>query len=51
MPGSCEQRLRICGLDDHAEIHHRDPVGDVLHHGKVVRHEDVGEAEPVLQAT
>ena len=44
-----EQRLRVRGLDDDAEIHHRDPVGDVLHHGEIVRDEDVGEAEPVLQ--
>ena len=32
-----------------AEIHHRDPVGDVLHHGEIMRDEDVGKAEPVLQ--
>ena len=37
------------GLDDPAEIHHRDAVGDVLHHREIVRDEDVGEAEPVLQ--
>ena len=49
MAGRSEQRLRIRGLDDDAEIHHRDPVGDVLHHREVVRDEDVGEAEPVLQ--
>ena len=44
-----EQRLRVRGLDDAAEIHHGDAVGDVLHHGEIVRDEDVGEAEPVLQ--
>ena len=37
------------GLDDAAEIHHRDAVGDVLHHREIVRDEDVGEAEPLLQ--
>ena len=44
-----EQRLGVRGLDDAAEIHHGDAVGDVLHHGEIVRDEDVGEAEPVLQ--
>ena len=37
------------GLDDLAEIHHRDAVGDVLDHGEIVRDEDVGELQPVLQ--
>ena len=36
-------------LDDAAEIHHRDAVGDVLHHREVVRDEDIGEPEPPLQ--
>ena len=31
------------------EIHHRDPVGDVLHHGEIMRDKDVGKAKPVLQ--
>ena len=47
--GLGEQRIRLGRLDDLAEIHHRDMVGDVLDHGKVVRHEDIGEAEPVLE--
>jgi hypothetical protein len=45
----CEQRLGVRGLDDGAEIHHGDPIGDVLHHGEIVRDEDVGEAKSVLQ--
>ena len=49
MAGRGEQRLRRPGLDDGAEVHHRDAVGDVLDHGEIVRDEDVGEAEPVLQ--
>ena len=36
-------------LDDLAEVHHRDPVGDVAHDRQVVGDEDVGEAELVLQ--
>ena len=44
-----EQRVGVRGLDDGAEIHHRDAVGDVLYDGEIVRDEDVGEPEPVLQ--
>ena len=36
-------------LDDLAEVHHRDAVGDVAHDGQVVRDEDVGQAEVALQ--
>ena len=36
-------------LDDHAEVHHRDPVGDVADDAEVVRDEDVREVELVLQ--
>src|SRR5690606_16918742 len=36
-------------LDDLAQIHHRDPVGDVAHHRQVVGDEDVGQVELVLQ--
>ena len=36
-------------LDDLAEIHHRDAVGDVPHDRQVVRDEDVGQAEVALQ--
>ena len=32
-------------LDDLAEIHHRDPVGDVLHHAEIMGDEQIGEAE------
>ena len=44
-----EQRVGRRGLDDAAEIHHGDAVGDVLHHREIVGDEDVGEAEPLLQ--
>ena len=36
-------------LDDLAEIHHRDAVADVLHHGEIVGDEQVGQAELALQ--
>ncbi len=36
-------------LDDLAEVHDRDGVGDVLHHREVVRDEEVREPEPLLQ--
>ena len=39
------------GLDDLAEVHDRDAVGDVAHDGEVVRDEEVGQAELVLQVS
>src|SRR3981081_33281 len=47
--GGVEQLLRIRGLDDAAEVHHGDAVGDVFYHRKVVADEDVGEPKPGLQ--
>ena len=44
-----EQRLGRGELDDVSEIHHRDSVGDVLHHREVVGHEQVGDSELVLK--
>ena len=44
-----ERRACRRSLDDLAEIHDRDAVGDVLHHREVVGDEDVGEAEAALQ--
>ena len=38
-------RSRRRDLDDPAEVHHRDPVGDVPHDRQVVRDEEVGQAE------
>ncbi len=37
------------GLHDPAEVHDRDPVGDVPDHRQVVRDEQVGQAELLLQ--
>ncbi len=44
-----EERRRRRFLDDAADIHHRDPVRDVLDDREVVRDEEIGEAELVLQ--
>ena len=49
MTGRGEQRLGVRGLDDGAEIHHGDAVGDVLDHREVVRDENIGKPQPLLQ--
>ncbi|MFI5054653.1 MAG: ATP-binding cassette domain-containing protein, partial [Acidimicrobiia bacterium] len=36
-------------LDDHAQVHHRDPVGHVADDTEIVRDEHVREVELVLQ--
>src|SRR6516162_7898130 len=36
-------------LDDLAHIHDRHPVADMLHDAEIMRDEEIGEAEPVLQ--
>ena len=43
------QRVAIGHLDDLAQVHHGDPVGDVLHHREVVRDEQIREVELPLQ--
>ena len=48
--GIAEDAVDVAELDDPAEVHHSDLVGDVLDHGEVVRHEQVREAELLLQA-
>src|SRR5262245_31330786 len=40
-----EQLVRSRGLDDAAEIHDGNPIGDVLDHRKIVRNEDVGQGK------
>ena len=40
---------RRSGLDDGAEIHHRDPVGHLTDHGEVVGDEQIGEAALVTE--
>ena len=39
----------VADLDDLAQVHDGDPVRDVPHHGQVVRNEEEGDAELVLQ--
>ena len=40
---------RVGDLGDLTEIHHRDPVGDVLDHLEVVRDEKVGQTQLLLE--
>ena len=47
--GSVENRFGGAGFDDPAEVHHRDPVGDVPDHRQVVADEDVGDPQLLLQ--
>ena len=44
-----EQLARRRDFDDPAEIHHGDPVADVLDHGQIMRDEEIREAELALQ--
>jgi hypothetical protein len=44
-----EQVVDRADLDDSAQVHDGDPVGDVPHDGQVVRHEQVREPEPRLE--
>ena len=53
-PGVRVQRLGVEPvarrlLDQRAQVHHADPVGDVPDHREVVRDDQVGQAEVVLQ--
>ena len=47
--GAAQSVLRRPDLDDLAEVHHRDPVGDLADDGQVVGDEHVGQAELVLE--
>ena len=47
---AARRSTRLADLDDAAEVHDRDPVGDLPDHRQVVRDEDVGEVEVALQA-
>src|SRR5882757_614495 len=49
MPGIAEEALRRSDLDDAAQIHHRDTVGDVLDDLQVVADEEIGQVQPALQ--
>ena len=36
-------------LNNLPQVHHRDPVGDMLHHTKVVGNEEVGQPKLILK--
>ena len=50
MGGGCEDFTNRAGLDYTAEIHHRHIIGNVSDYRQVVRNEDVGQPELVLEA-
>ncbi len=39
----------VCQFHNAAQVHHRDPIGNVLHHGKVVGNEEIGKSVFLLQ--
>ena len=47
--GRSYRSVRSASLDERAEVHDGDPVGDVAHHRQVVGDDDVGQPELVLQ--
>ncbi|KWU68193.1 hypothetical protein AWW71_29380 [Bacillus cereus] len=49
MPGGLEELLAAAHLDDLAQVHHRDPIGDVAHHTEVVGDEEIGQSHAVAQ--
>ena len=49
MGGGGEQALGLRQLDDGAQIHDRDPVGDMAHQPQIMGDEQHGKAEPLLQ--
>src|ERR1700730_9125030 len=46
---SAEDTLRGADLDNAAQIHHRDTVGDVLDDLEIVADEEIGQIQPALQ--
>ena len=49
MAGGVPDLPVVAAFHDAALVHHHDTVGDVAHHGQVVRDEEVGQAEVPLQ--
>ena len=43
------KRLTVRKFDDPAEVHDRNPVGEMVHQMKVVRDKKVGKPKPFLQ--
>jgi hypothetical protein len=48
MTGTREDGFCCRQFNDLADIHDRDAVGDVAHHGEVVRHKDKSQPQPQL---
>ena len=49
MLGRGEEVARGGKLDDAAEVHHRDPLTDMLHDRQIMGDEEVGQAQFALQ--
>src|SRR5947209_2594037 len=49
MPGATEELLAGSELNNFAEVHHGDPIADLLHHRHVVGDKEIGQVEVVLQ--
>src|SRR5258708_5044946 len=49
MQGPREDLFSVGLFDYLAEIHHCDPVGDVLYYREIVRDEEIGETESLLE--
>jgi hypothetical protein len=50
MFGRCIKGACGRGLDDKAEIHHRDPAADVLDHGEIMHDEEISERPRISAA-
>ena len=44
-----KQGISICDLDNAAEIHHPHPIRDMMHDGKVMGNEQIGQPKIALQ--
>jgi hypothetical protein len=49
MPGIAINRLAVSGLYNFTQVHNRHPVGNVLHHGKIVRNKEIRQIKLTLQ--
>ena len=49
MPRTTKDRLGGAELDQLADVHHGDPIADVLDHRKIVGHEEQGQAQTLLE--
>jgi hypothetical protein len=49
MTRAAEKRRPVCLLHDLSQIHHRDPVGDVLDNRQIVADEQKGDPDLLLK--